>query len=57
MGANAWQRYWFGVLPQCAGAMAAGAFFAFNISFDRGGDRRLFLRTAGPRDPAAQDLF
>ncbi|NBB81834.1 MAG: ABC transporter permease subunit [Alphaproteobacteria bacterium] len=46
MGANWWQRHWFGVLPQCAGAMAAGAFFAFNISFDEA-VIALFLRTPG----------
>lgn len=34
MGANAWQRYWHVVLPQCREGMAAGAFFAFNVSFD-----------------------
>jgi len=34
MGANVWQRYWYVVLPQCKEGMAAGAFFAFNISFD-----------------------
>lgn len=34
MGANIWQRYWYVVLPQCREGMAAGAFFAFNISFD-----------------------
>tara|TARA_R110000787_G_scaffold16622_70_gene51994 strand:+ start:20855 stop:21655 length:801 start_codon:yes stop_codon:yes gene_type:complete len=34
MGANVWQRYRYVVLPQCAAGMAAGGFFAFNISFD-----------------------
>lgn len=34
MGARAWQRYWHVLLPQCAAGIAAGAFFAFNISFD-----------------------
>lgn len=34
MGANAWQRYRYVLLPQCAAGIAAGAFFAFNISFD-----------------------
>ncbi len=34
MGANVWQRYRHVVLPQCKEGMAAGAFFAFNISFD-----------------------
>lgn len=44
MGANWWQRYWHGILPQCYGGMAAGAFFAFNISFDEA-VIALFLRT------------
>ena len=34
MGANALQRYWYIILPQAAAGIAAGAFFAFNISFD-----------------------
>lgn len=34
MGARWWQRYMLVILPQCTGGMAAGAFFAFNISFD-----------------------
>ncbi len=34
MGARWWQRYWLVILPQCKTGMAAGAFFAFNISFD-----------------------
>lgn len=34
MGANWWRRYWYVVLPQCIEGIAAGAFFAFNISFD-----------------------
>jgi len=34
MGANWWQRYGLVILPQCRAGMAAGAFFAFNISFD-----------------------
>jgi putative spermidine/putrescine transport system permease protein len=34
MGARWWQRYWLVILPQCRTGMAAGAFFAFNISFD-----------------------
>ena len=34
MGANAFQRYWRVLLPQCAAGIGAGAFFAFNISFD-----------------------
>jgi len=46
MGANLWQRYWFVVLPQCREGMAAGAFFAFNISFDDA-VVALFLRAPG----------
>jgi putative spermidine/putrescine transport system permease protein len=34
MGANWFIRYWKVVLPQCRQGIAAGAFFAFNISFD-----------------------
>lgn len=34
MGARWWQRYGLVILPQCRTGMAAGAFFAFNISFD-----------------------
>jgi putative spermidine/putrescine transport system permease protein len=34
MGAGWWQRYLLVILPQCRTGMAAGAFFAFNISFD-----------------------
>lgn len=34
MGARWWQRYALVILPQCRTGMAAGAFFAFNISFD-----------------------
>lgn len=34
MGARWWQRYGLVILPQCKTGMAAGAFFAFNISFD-----------------------
>lgn len=34
MGARWWQRYVLVILPQCRTGMAAGAFFAFNISFD-----------------------
>ena len=34
MGARWWQRYLLVILPQCRTGMAAGAFFAFNISFD-----------------------
>ena len=46
MGANVWQRYWYVVLPQCKEGMAAGAFFAFNISFDDA-VVALFLRAPG----------
>ena len=34
MGARWWQRYFLVILPQCRAGLAAGAFFAFNISFD-----------------------
>ena len=34
MGAGWWNRYRLVILPQCRTGMAAGAFFAFNISFD-----------------------
>ena len=34
MGANRWQRLWYVVLPQALPGIGAGAFFAFNISFD-----------------------
>ena len=44
MGANRWQRIVYVVLPQCAPGLAAGAFFAFNISFDEA-VVALFLRT------------
>ena len=46
MGARAWQRYWHVVLPQVRGGIAAGAFFAFNISFDDA-VVALFLRAPG----------
>jgi len=46
MGAGPWQRAWFVVLPQAAGGIAAGAFFAFNISFDEA-VVALFLRSPG----------
>ncbi|MEZ5667289.1 MAG: ABC transporter permease [Alphaproteobacteria bacterium] len=46
MGARTWQRYWFVLLPQALGGIAAGAFFAFNISFDEA-VVALFLRTPG----------
>lgn len=43
MGANRLQRLWFVVVPQCGPGLAAGAFFAFNISFDEA-VLSLFLR-------------
>ncbi|MEQ9637176.1 MAG: ABC transporter permease [Devosia marina] len=43
MGANRLQRLWFVVVPQCLPGLAAGAFFAFNISFDEA-VLSLFLR-------------
>lgn len=46
MGASAWQRLWYVVLPQCTPGLAAGAFFAFNISFDEA-VIALFLRQPG----------
>lgn len=46
MGARWWQRFTLVVLPQCLPGLAAGAFFAFNISFDEA-VVSLFLRTPG----------
>lgn len=43
MGAGRLQRLWHVVLPQCAPGLIAGAFFAFNISFDEA-VLSLFLR-------------
>lgn len=43
MGANRVQRLLFVVVPQCIPGLAAGAFFAFNISFDEA-VLSLFLR-------------
>ena len=43
MGANRAQRLWHVVVPQCRAGLAAGAFFAFNISFDEA-VLSLFLR-------------
>ncbi|WDR04548.1 ABC transporter permease [Devosia rhodophyticola] len=43
MGANRLQRLSFVVVPQCIPGLAAGAFFAFNISFDEA-VLSLFLR-------------
>jgi putative spermidine/putrescine transport system permease protein len=34
MGAGRLQRLWFVIVPQCLAGLGAGAFFAFNISFD-----------------------
>nr|WP_249729814.1 ABC transporter permease [Chelatococcus sp. YT9] len=44
MGAGALQRLWLVVVPQIMPGIAAGAFFAFNISFDEA-VLSLFLRT------------
>lgn len=44
MGAGRWERIRYVVLPQCLPGLAAGAFFAFNISFDEA-VVALFLRT------------
>ena len=44
MGAGWLQRIRYVVLPQCLTGLAAGAFFAFNISFDEA-VLSLFLRT------------
>ncbi|MCI5076685.1 ABC transporter permease [Oricola sp.] len=46
MGARWWQRYLLVILPQCRTGMAAGAFFAFNISFDDA-VIALFMRAPG----------
>ncbi len=46
MGAGRMQRLAFVVLPQCIPGLAAGAFFAFNISFDEA-VLSLFLRRPG----------
>ncbi|WP_116083171.1 ABC transporter permease [Tropicimonas sp. IMCC34011] len=46
MGANRFQRLWLVVVPQCLPGLAAGAFFAFNISFDEA-VVSLFLRKPG----------
>jgi len=43
MGATRVQRLWFVTLPQCRPGLLAGAFFAFNISFDEA-VLSLFLR-------------
>lgn len=46
MGAGRLQRLWFVVVPQCLPGLAAGAFFAFNVSFDEA-VLSLFLRKPG----------
>jgi putative spermidine/putrescine transport system permease protein len=46
MGAGRLARLWLVVLPQCRAGLAAGAFFAFNISFDEA-VLSLFLRRPG----------
>lgn len=46
MGANWARRYWRVVLPQIRPGLAAGAFFAFNVSFDEA-VVALFLRAPG----------
>ncbi|GGE82013.1 ABC transporter permease [Stappia taiwanensis] len=46
MGANRLQRLWLVVVPQCRPGLVAGAFFAFNISFDEA-VLALFLRKPG----------
>lgn len=46
MGAGRLQRLWLVVVPQCLPGLAAGAFFAFNISFDEA-VLSLFLRRPG----------
>lgn len=44
MGAGPWRSLWRVTLPQCLTGIAAGAFFAFNISFDEA-VVSLFLRS------------
>lgn len=44
MGAGPWKTLWRVTLPQCLPGVAAGAFFAFNISFDEA-VVSLFLRS------------
>lgn len=46
MGARRLQRLWLVVVPQCTPGLAAGAFFAFNVSFDEA-VLSLFLRKPG----------
>ncbi|HBU16223.1 MAG TPA: ABC transporter permease, partial [Gemmobacter sp.] len=44
MGAGPWRSLWRVTVPQCLPGIAAGAFFAFNISFDEA-VVSLFLRS------------
>lgn len=46
MGAGRLQRLWLVIIPQCVPGLIAGAFFAFNISFDEA-VLSLFLRRPG----------
>jgi putative spermidine/putrescine transport system permease protein len=46
MGAGRFRRYWSVLLPQCRQGIIAGAFFAFNISFDDA-VVALFIRSPG----------
>lgn len=46
MGASWFMRYWQVLIPQCRQGIAAGAFFAFNISFDDA-VIALFIRSPG----------
>jgi putative spermidine/putrescine transport system permease protein len=46
MGARRLQRLWLVVVPQCTPGLAAGAFFAFDVSFDEA-VLSLFLRKPG----------
>ncbi|MGP1394266.1 MAG: ABC transporter permease [Inquilinaceae bacterium] len=46
MGAGPFQVLWHVILPQCRTGIAAGAFFAFNVSFDEA-VIALFLRSPG----------
>ncbi|MCC6303736.1 MAG: ABC transporter permease [Rhodobacteraceae bacterium] len=46
MGAGRLRRLWLVVLPQCLPGLGAGAFFAFNLSFDEA-VLSLFLRRPG----------
>jgi putative spermidine/putrescine transport system permease protein len=44
LGAGPWKTVFYVILPQAASGIAAGAFFAFNISFDEA-ILSLFLRS------------